>query len=503
MIVSCGGTNSAGTRVGNPITTTAEAFPQGLAISSPLLTTDSSSNLTQFLTTDSDPLGAVDYDDFSTEIENMLTSSDLQDCVPDLSLFLNNSTNAACYGPQIIYENHPDGDDGDQLLPSGDVGIWLENEDNSTEACGAAQLNARMIGVSDKSYAAMQVLASGICVANNNSISFVGEGTTVDLTTEMNNLSTTYSMDATFSNATISESTNTDGDTVYTYDVSLTYVSDSTSIPMQISMIHVASDGTTSYSGRMNFKFNESDYNGGDNCALVTTDVTQAGSLLYNKSSDTSLNFEYRSAVYCGHDQDPFTNGIVDPSKKLDTSTFSASSDENGWGDNYNLFIADFDPTTGDGNYTYAWQAGRNDSHTRVFNVYLTTTELAATSVQTGVSFFGYGPESESSGGSISGFICNWAGPGANHSTYIVERAQKQVMTYNSTTNVFESDSDQLQILYAPTNSCDATSSFTYDTDADDDLTDEAPTTVTHDLADLTNVSDSGFVLPTAPDNVE
>ena len=492
----CGTSGTAGTRVGNPENvSTSNAFPTDLAITSPLLTTDSSANLTKMLTTDNTQLFALDYEDFSSQIDAILEGDEISDCSFDITLFFNNSEDAECYGPQVSYQNHPDGTPSSGTLPTGDLGIWSENEGSTNESCASAQLNSRIAGVSDKAFGAMQVLASTICVANNNSVTLSAD-TTSDLTSEMNSMTTENSIDVTFSNADIYPTTNSDGNTMYIYNVELTYTDGSDTTEFTLNMKQVAGSSDGEYSGIINFKFNDDNFSGMNCSGFGATEVTKSGSLFYDVTS-SNVNFEYRTANFCGADQNPFASDMSLDFTNVVSSSFDATSSSNGWGDDGNLFIASFDPETGDGNYSYSWQAGYLDSHSRAFNVNLQTNS----SVQTGEAYFGYGYDldDENLDGSIVGFLCNWAGPGNNHSTFLVEKAQKQVISYDSTNEIFTSDSSQLAITYAPTNSCDATAAFLYDTDADGSLADETGSVVTNDLIDLTEISSGDFTLPSGP----
>ena len=112
--------------------------------------------------------------------------------------------------------------------------------------------------------------------------------------------------------------------------------------------------------------------------------------------------------------------------------------------------------------------------------------------------------------GSITGFICNWAGPGSSHT--LVDYAQYQAMSYDSASATVVSDSADIQ--YAPTTSCeyiyDGSVEFYHDTDADGDLTDEDATVDVENLlykaVDVDgdavvdsikdNIADTGFLLP-------
>ena len=52
-----------------------------------------------------------------------------------------------------------------------------------------------------------------------------------------------------------------------------------------------------------------------------------------------------------------------------DAITGNVVSPAANWSDNYQQFTAEFDPETLGGHYSYVWQAGRMDSHSRILNI--------------------------------------------------------------------------------------------------------------------------------------
>jgi hypothetical protein len=219
--------------------------------------------------------------------------------------------------------------------------------------------------------------------------------------------------------------------------------------------------------------------------------LTDALSIVYEKASADSLNYEVRKATFCGEQAlaDVITDGEVNAS---------------GWAGNYHYALFNMDPTTFEGNFEYAWQAGSGDSNTRAFNLSLTKD---AEETVSGCGYFGYGPAVTADNlGIIDEFICNWAGPGNSHEGLL--KAQRQCMTKSTTDTEFQSVSANLDIVYAPTVNCNASAggSFTY-SDAGGaaaagagvslDRT-STTTAVTHDLFLLEDITD--FTAPTAPD---
>jgi len=433
----------------------------------------------------------------SEEINNLLTAGSIASCTFDPADFLTLEADADCYGPLVAYEDHPDGSSipNSGTLPTGDVGIWLETDPTTLNACSAAQLNARMTSAQDKSNATLSGLASMVCTAIANGLSLPSAtNPSVNLLTEMNALGIT---DTTFTAAIMSYASVGSYD-VYSYNLEFTYAPLADSYDIVVDMEHVPTSNPAVYSGVASFLVNDS-FTGG-NCPA--SDVTHNGSIEYDAASSTDMAQEVRSAVFCEHDSDgrDTVTQLVDPSLKYSATT------PTGWGDNFRIFTGNFDPADLVGTYAFSWQAGHHDGNSRVFNLALENSGASA------FAFYGYGEDVETTDGSIDGFICNWAGPNSNHT--IVEYAQYQEMSV-STTGVVSSD--LAYITYAPTVSCeyDGTGSFLFDTDADGLLTDEVTTldiTIASGTMDLEvgidtdsdtietieeTIDDSGYVLPT------
>lgn len=501
MFAACGAATgtSSGTSTDSTSTSSSSntsAFPLGLTVASPFSTTEvtASQSLSRYLSSGSGPSYASTFSLSSDAISEILSSTTLSGCTFDPEAFLEQAADAECYGPNLAYEDHPDAsgfepDDGE--LPPGDLGLWLEEDADTGHACAAAELNARLSGVESKATAALKGLASLACVVNVNGYT-MPSSSTLDLTTDMNGLGIT---DTTFAAASISHEINTDGEDVYAYNIEFAYAPGADSYDVSVDMTHTpdATDADV-YRGQLSYLINDQ-FTGG-NCP--TSDVTVNGSLAYEQDSANELTLEMRDATFCEHDNDGRdADGIVDPSLKQ-TSTVD------GWGNNFSIFTADFDPSAMDGNFAYSWQAGPNDSNTRVFNVNVETD--AVNSEQTGKAFFGYGDDVEVTDGSVDGFICNWAAPGNDHT--IIEVAQYQEVSYDSATGTFLSDVANL--AYAPTVDCnyDGSGSFIFDTDLDSDLTDETHAVVVDELIDGQDdnldgdatieetIEASGFTLP-------
>lgn len=472
-----------------PTAEVSDAFPTTLAVSSPFELVSSGAGVKS-----SAKAFTSGYSSITSEISAILSGSSIASCAFDPQSFLAKPSRAECYGPTMNYSDHPDGTiPNSGQLPSGDMGIWNETEATG-EACAAAELNSQMEGVSFQTTAAMTSVAAMVCTANVNGAWPPAAGASIDLTT----LATPISApNVVFNTATITlDSTGN----VWVYDLDFVYT-DPTLIPHDITVQLSHEDTSTGGKGRFTYVADDS-FMGG-NCP--SANVTLNGSLVYS-TAGTDVDLQSRFGYYCGHGSAGVSSdGLVDPSYKYPTYAL-------GWGNNFSIFTANFDSSTLAGQYSYRWQAGANDSNSRVFNIGVNNTTPL-----TGEAWFGFGNPVTTSNECIDGFYCSWAGPGFTHT--MSNYAQRQHLTLNTTTGLVEpTNAGASDITYAPTNACtyDGSGSFRYDRDLDGDLTNEtAATNVVTDpvstglLFDLypaaigktmcETIADRGISAPTAP----
>lgn len=462
----------------------ASYYPENLTVASPLEADNGGTSYAR-----AGGLSSMSYSKQLAIIASMLSGGTLASCAFDPGLFLQEPGRSECYGPTILYENHPDAPGGSGELPGGDVGIWKETNSDTAEACSAAEMNSRMDGISSKSFAAFTALASMICV-NTVSGHAMPADTTADITAKMNDMAAAASLSASFTTATIASAA-ADTTNQFTYTLEYTYTDSVTSTvyPMTMIVTHRYDSASGDYTGRFQYTF-DMDTDAG-NCPESggVHPETIAGSVLYGRTgSDFAIDARY--ANFCGHGAAGFVDGLVDPADK-----YVETANPDGWGDNFNRFVAAFAEETYVGNYTYSWQAGLGDNNTRVLNI---SVDQADTGAYEGEAWFGFGDDAASADNGIGGFICNWAGPGNSH-TY-TDKVQYQSLLQNSATGIFEPV--ESYITYAPNVSCDDTDdSYVYDTDADGSLADESPTAnITNDLRSFADY-ESAFTLPVPPSN--
>ncbi|MDK2593744.1 hypothetical protein [Pseudoalteromonas obscura] len=368
--------------------------------------------------------------------------------------FYRNSVNADCFGPQVAYQGHPDATDpstSSGTLPTGDLGLWLASAKNGN-ACAVAQTNSQLRAVRERSRMALMTLASMVSAAIDDGAGLPSEGSSVDLTTQMNSKGLA---DITFSSANIELTSG-----VWQYSIDLTYTVSGSDYEIMMSMMHTPGSSATNYTGLLNFSVEGEvgvagiEFPGG-NCSQNAR--TLVGSLAYERNGE-QMSLQSRSAVNCGHS----IAGAFNSDQQVDVKNkYHSTDNSDGWSENFAIFGADFNLTSLAGDYAYVWQAGVNDSHSRILNIGFNDATL-----ENGEAHFGYGTDIDETSGLVQGFICNWAGPGNSHS--LQEFTQRQFFEFDSSTNVYLGTDHRANIEYAPTNSCgyDGSGSFVFDIDA-------------------------------------
>lgn len=446
-LAACGGGGSA-SLVAPSSSRTPVAFPTDLLVVSP---TDTSQINSRSVDTSGESAAArATYTSTQENINRLLRgSASLQSLFAPTMLY-QTTTDASCYGPAMLYQNHPDGgriNSGE--LPEGDLGIWQETDATSGDACAAAQLNSRMQGIRDRTTAGLMMMAGMIDRIYSKGSAFPDSGQYIDLTSDMNALNIPG---LTFEFMLLGK----DVSGMWNYDVDFTYKRNGKSYKAKLQATHNP-DSNSTYNGLIAYQIQDTTAAGG----CPSSNITHQGSVAYAKNTSGNMQVEAREADFCGHDGT--TNSYIAGSVLNPADKYDSVMNLDGWGNNYQQMTAEYDPANLSGQYAYVWQAGPNDSHSRVFNVTIKDTEPME-----GEAWFGFGvpvdnPMGTGRVGQITGFVCNWAGPGSSQVEQ--EYAQHQYFRYDNTSDKFEAVSDESDITYAPTNSCmyDGSGSFQYD----------------------------------------
>jgi hypothetical protein len=490
------------------VLTQQHTFPIGLALASPTdIVIDKGISLEISALSVVSPTWTTAYASAVTQIDQLLSGDIAVNDAFTPDLFFSSGTNASCYGPRLKYQDHPDGalpNSGE--LPGGDLMIWLATDVATGNTCAAAELNGRLNGIKDQSFAALMSLASMLYVAQSNGDSLPEVGASLDLTVDMNALGLSG---VTFTVASISQTSTDQWDYTQTYSFN-DGIADR---DISVTMSHTSSDSEVIYSGIMAYSVSgDNTIFMGGNCG--ESERTLNGSLAYDRTSVSELSVQSRIAILCGANSQGFINdpldtavGQVDPANRYDVS-----SNPDGWSENFNLFGMQMNPENLEGSYAYAWQAGVGDSHSRTFLMGVNFHETGGTGPIDGEAYAGFGATVDTTEGEIDGMICNWAGPNNSHT--LQDFAQRQFFSLDTATGTFVTPTGGENITYAPTNNCsyDGTGSYLYDTNLDGDLADESVSpAITTDLMSAVDldldgiatmpeaITNRGYVLPVIP----
>ncbi len=469
FLSGCGGSSSTS---GSQATDT--VFPSDLGVDSPTATTTTSSAPdVEGSTAKAGPKFAAvrRYTSAATRINGLLSGT-----TPFLSLFspadfFMTEKDAKCFGPKLKFTNHPDGTSSTMTeLPTGDVGIWTETDAATGHACAAAQLTSRMEGVRGRLNMALTGLAGLLRALYNAGGVLPSAGSSVSVT--MPSLPS-----ITFTTASIALDSSA---TTYTYILKFTYT-DASSLAhnIEITLQHAPGASKFAYNGLMVYSVTQQ-VTGGNCISGGAADVTVIGSLKYSRSSAKAMKVTHRSGQFCGKGGTSLasyeSDGELDPTYRGTV----LPKPPTGWADDFSRFGADYNPLTLAGSYLYGWQAGPLDPNARILQLRLNPPEDASEPVavsKDGEAYYGYGAPIHTSTGDITGFICNWAGPGSTRT--LQAYAQRQFVSFNSTSGLWTQPTGGSDIRYGPTNSCFCTyaSGFRYDRNLNS-TDDELPTEI-------------------------
>ncbi len=434
------------------------------------------------------------------------------------------STRADCYGPNVALSGtHPDsaaavsafGTSGGSPnpLPTGDVGFYNSTNGTNSEACASAEVTALVDSQLKSAYFAQVAGASLICYAQSKSLMTSSVPRTVSSTITLDTAQLaeygfTDSSGSIFtpSLATIESIT---GGIKVTIQGTATQSSVARNFEIRLSYRDETDGG---FSGRASYAVRNSSETSSACSGAGATGSSAAGHMIFSRADASSnVKLTLNHSVFCGVSYSMFDgDDEIDVCDEFTGSTISDATDaDNGWESNWNYLNFDFDPSTYVGTYAYAWQAGRLDGNTRVFNAKLNSDD-------TGVGYFGFGTDVADSTtsctarntdiGKIKGMICNWAGPSNNHNS-LSTSPYVQMQTLTKSSGLWKVASEKIK--YIPRNDCQTLDTgWTYRATSNNsgtplylsytnDYTGGSSGTY-FDLESLTNYQ-AGFTLPTEP----
>lgn len=403
----------------------------------------------------------------------------------------------SCYGPELFYKNHPDGDDDNPAaILEDELGIWTEN--NNEEACMASKANQEIVNISQKVDAAMLLIASMACsIESDEALNYPEVGSSLDLSSQLtSNLTNT---ELTIQTAKLTRKANaSDGFQVFEYEIA--FEDEGTGEYKIFMQHHPTLLSGLSYQGKMWVS-----YEGIPTPEFSSNTVNSsfAFSLSYERIKEDLRYYLVATPYNLFFVFDAGNPDMFNANKRIDPSR---CSNNNCWR-NFSQNVTNLNTKTGLGSATHAWQSRVIDGVgstrlARIFNMY---TEKQDNDIL-GYAFFGFGEGFNRTTGSmgnntIDRYICNWNGPEADR-TGVSNRAQKQTLSLGATSEVFEVVSSN--ITHAPTNSCNYEGGldFRFSTDEDVDLDDpdnDAPA-ITNDLVSFTDEDLESFPIPLIPE---
>ena len=540
VLVACGGGGGGGSSTTSSVSAT-DAYPTGLAVASPTAVVSSSSSVvakldlpfkqrvgdwwehlleavnkgdahqlalvlnpfTPIATAYAAPTKVLESQNVSTYIQKVVLGQSTPDATTlPLNGFFKSYTAAPCYGPQVAYLQHNNGADATPaVLPGGDVGMWLDRNGDQTTGipCAAAQLNALMDPIKSRANASLMLGARMVALA----VSGSGLPTTnssSSLTTSFQSFIDGILPSGTTADVTLAGITNNGSDS-FTYQWRVKFTKAPKEMWLLVNLTHQKT--TSGYTGLLQYATSELSANTQATAQCATSKkLAVVGTMRYNKSSSTQLDFSAREAPYCITASSDLVTDFaswvsVDSNKELD-NTKTTNTDSKGWhqdGGGFKRFATSFNPDTGAGNYLFAWQAGIGDLNSRMFAV--NSAYNSSSEARTLKAFFGFAPNmaATSNQSQLGELICNWAGPG-NSKTVGHKRFQSQLLSLTSTATDWSFPTNlatDSKIRFAPTNNCNSTGAMNFDVDASGSLAAGEGAAVTNSLDGLTGTNASVF----------
>lgn len=447
-------------------------------------------------------------------------------------LFTSSVNNASCFGPSVGYTGHDDWTaptmqhaTADGNLPSGDLGMWTSmSTDNFgtnlapndiTQPCAIAQLNKRLDGTKKQVRQAMLLMAGLrrlITVSDTLDMPTAGNATNVQAA-----LSTVLAGITELNGTTVdSASVSLNGaGTLYTYRITLSTGSGATAKQGEIVIQHTPGASATQFSGVLQITAAQLGSDGAFGCNDETTTI--GGTSYFNVATVTTIRYDRngtamdigaRTGFYCGAPAPSSTSYIddlatLDVDGMLDFGTHLNGNNNRagvkGWRGNVSRFGATMDIDTLAGDFVYIWQAGNLDGMSRAFAVH--TTHNSVSEARGLDAYFGFSNAIDDvvANMDLRGMICNWAGPNNSHTPNT--KFQSQSASLGASATVWSLDSSK--ITYAPTTSCDSSSTMNFDVNANNTVGAGEGASVANDLDTLTTgtdvpdeLSDRGFTRP-------
>lgn len=361
-------------------------------------------------------------------------AKDIKGCLVGLGRVARPDRNTNCYGPSVLYRNHPDATGGDPNpahLPSGDLGVFDASEANG-EACVAAKMNEMTGKIRKTVQESIETGKRALCFAT-----VLGkelpteEGESLDLTADVNTALEEIAADLdkkgklTFSTIKITLVEAADTGNVFQTEVQA-------DVPRGSLWTRVVTK-----------KYSDTHTKGYVWGVFTKTATTLQGqppqndpevfSVIYDKEGDV-MKFEgTKSVAQSAQDKSALQTdkaSLFESDKRVRVATTGNPG--------YSHVMANLNSATGAGEMIFMWTAGGAQEEQRTLHAKVT----ASGDTRSGWGYFGFGPKLAdfrtavkagtvaATQQSIDKMICNWAGPNNSHTG--ISYAQKQLITFST-----------------------------------------------------------------------
>lgn len=378
-------------------------------------------------------------------------------------------SHASCYGQTVAYVNHDNASGTSGTLPVGEVAIWRATDNSSTPlACAAAEINAQTQALSAQTHQAVLLMAAvRQLVASTTAVSLPAAGGSTDITSRASTLLTPLLSGATLQSASVS--LNADS-SEYTYRLLLTRGSGTSAQALEISLLHTPADTDLHYAGTLRIALGYLSTDASIGC----TDQIDSGtgrykvarlvSLGYNRQ-DQWLSLRLRTGQYCGNGTGnnqfeslaaTVMSGELDPAISLSSNVRGSTL---GWRQGFIRMGNDLLASAQSSDFILAWQDQPLGGASRA-RLFAGHSSLDTNTQSRSLALFhGYTNDISNTDGTMLGMACNWNGPGSTKTLH--NAFQYQALSLGSSDTGWSLGASN--IAYAPTNSCSASNSMSFD----------------------------------------
>lgn len=375
----------------------------------------------------------------------------IKGCLVGLGRVARADRNTSCYGPSVLYRNHPDATSGDPSpahLPSGDLGVF-EASEASGEACVAAKMNELTGKIRKTVQESIETGKRALCFANVLGKELPTEqGEELDLTTDVNDALLAIAADL-----------NRKGKLSFT-TIKITLVEAAATGNVYQTEVQANIPRGSLWTRVLTKKYSDTHTKGYVWGVFTKTPMSLQApaqndpdvfSVIYEKEDDV-ISFEgTKSIAQSAQDKTALQadkTALFESDKRVRVGTSGNPG--------YSHVMANLNSSTGAGEMIFMWTAGGAQEEQRTLHAKVT----ASGDTRSGWGYFGFGPKLAdfrtavkagtvaATQQSIEKMICNWAGPNNNHTG--VTFAQKQVISF--VTDKFTASTNN--VGFAARNSC-------------------------------------------------